>query len=342
MELVVFRGTRHEVGRQIGERYRDNIAGWVERHAAWDRPGVSRERVVAECDRIFDLLSTISPELCTELDGIAEGADLPLEHVLCYNFHNALIYLPAVQCTNLIMRATDRGPLLIKNHDSVLADKPFYHLQHLIYDDGPRLLVVTYGGTVWGQGLSSAGIATGGSSVHPRERGAHKTGLPDTIVGRLLLERPATVAEAVELFEELPYQGKGCNYAICDASGDGAILEASRDHKVVRRMDGDYIYCTNYYASGEIQHATEPEYMANAVGRARLLKRRLAESDERTVARAIEIMSGHDGPVSLCRHAGIDSTSNDTLMTHAALPAEGAMLFADGFPCEAEWVEYEV
>ena len=342
MELAIFKGTRHEVGRQIGERYRENIAEWVQTEGAWNLPGLSPKRVVRECDRIFDLLSTIAPELCTELDGIAEGSGLPLEDVLCYNFHNALTHLPREACTNLIFRDSDHGPLLIKNHDATLDAKPFYHLQRLDYEGGPTLVCVSYGGTVWGQGLSSTGVATGGSSVHPKDTGGYRLGLPDSIVGRLLLEYASSVAEAVELFEELPYQGKGCNYAIVDAGGDGAILEASRERKAVLRMEDDELLCTNYYASGQIHHAPEAQYLGNAHGRASLLWRYLAQDPSRTLERARQIMSSHDGSVSLCRHCEVDSAANDTLMSHIALPAEGRMIFADTWPCQAEWVDYSL
>ncbi len=321
MQPVVFQGTHHEVGEQIGEHYRANIVDWVRLHGAWDMPGLTRERVVRECDRIFDLLGSIAPTLCQELDGISEGADLPLE---------------------LILRDSDRGPLLIKNHDSLLADKHFYHLQHRIYDGGPSMLCVTYGGTIWAQGINSLGLATGGSSVRPRESDEYRLGLPDAVISRLLLECAGSVDEACALFEETPYMGKGCNYAVCDAAGEGAILEGSKSRKVILRMDGDHIHCTNFYASGQIEHASKPEYLDNARGRTELLDRYLADDPARTVARSIEIMSSHDGPVSLCRHAADDGTHNDTLMTHVALPAEGAMLFADTFPCEAQWAEYAV
>jgi len=342
VELVTFEGTHHEVGEQIGERYRANIVDWVRLHGAWDMPGLTRERVVQECDRVFDLLGSIAPALCQELDGISEGSDLPLEDVLVYNFHNALIYLPIVQCTNLILRESDRGPLLIKNHDSLLADKHFYHLQHRSYDSGLRILCVTYGGTIWAQGMNSLGLATGGSSVRPRESDEYRLGLPDAVISRLLLECAGTVEEACALFQETPYMGKGCNYSVCDAGGDGAILEGSKDRKVVLRMGGEHIHCTNFYASGQIEHTSKPEYLDNARGRTELLDRYLAADPARTVGRSIEIMSSHDGPISLCRHADDDGTGNDTLMTHAALPAEGVMLFADTFPCEAQWVEYAV
>jgi len=202
--------------------------------------------------------------------------------------------------------------------------------------------VVTYGGTIWGQGLSACGMASGGSSVHPRTSTDQATGLPDAIIGRLLLERAGTVAEAIELFQRLPYQGKGCNYALCDAAGDAAILEATGEQKVIRRIEDDYIHCTNYYASGAIEHAPEPDYLAHAVGRARLLDFHLAEASERTVVRAQHIMASHHGPISLCRHADVDSLHQDTILSHLALPAQGRVLLADGYPCQAAWVEYEV
>jgi predicted choloylglycine hydrolase len=342
MELAVFEGTHHQVGEQIGARYRDDITHFVERHGAWNRPGGSRERIVQECDRVFDLLGGLAPELCEELDGISQGSGLPLETVLCYNFHNALAYLPAQQCTNLALRDSDRGPLLIKNHDATVAEKSVYSLQHRKYRHRLRILCVSYGGTVWAQGMSSAGLATGGSSVHPADSDEYRLGLPDGIVGRLMLEKAATTEEAIRLFEGVPYTGKGCNYAVADAQGEAAILEGSKDKKVVLRMEGDYIYCTNLYASGQIEHRTEPEYLENARGRAALLDRYLSEDGPLTVQRAREIMSSHDGPISLCRHGATDSTGNDTLMAHLALMAEGRMLFAERWPCEARWAEWGV
>ena len=342
MELAVFTGTHHEVGQQIGAKYQDNILNFTSRYGAWNRPGVSRQAILRECDRILNLLSGVALELCEELDGIAQGSGLPLEIVLAYNFHNALLYAPLEQCTNLVFRDSDRGPLLIKNHDATLAEKPVYHLQHRKYRDGPSILCISYGGTVWGQGMSSLGLATGGSSVRPKDSDEYRLGLPDTIVGRLMLEKAGTVEEVIELFEATPYVGKGANYAVADSQGDAAILEASKDKKNVLRIEGDYLYCTNFYASGQIEHQTEPESLENAHGRAELLDRYMSEERPLTVARAIEIMSSHDGPISLCRHTPADSTRNDTLMTHVALMAEGKLLFADRWPCEATWTEYEL
>jgi len=342
VELAVFEGTHHQVGEQLGARYREDIIGFTERHGVWKRPGLSHQAILRECDRIFDLLSQFGPELCEELDGIAQGADLPLETVLAYNFHNALWYAPLQQCTNLIFRASDRGPLLIKNHDATVAEKSVYRLQHRKYDDGCRILCVSYGGTVWAQGMSSLGLATGGSSVHPKESNQYHVGLPDGLVGRLILERAATTEEAITLFEELPYTGKGCNWAIADSQGEGAILEASKDKQVTLRMNGEHTCCVNYYASGQIEHQAEPKYLESARGRAALLERYLSEDGPYTVERAQRIMSSHDGPISLCRHGAVDSLGCDTVMTHLALMAEGKMLFADEWPCQARWTEYTV
>ncbi len=334
-----FRGAPREVGRQHGETFGDSIRGYIETYCRF--PHLPRERRAALALECLERLEAFCPAPAEELRGIAEGAGLPLEDVCALNFQNLLRFAPADDaCSNIMFRASDRGPLLGKNADLGI-DAPCYTaLFAKRYDNGLALAGYGYRGYVSLQGVTNRGLATGGSSVTLDEPPARPSGLPDSMVMAALPHRCRTVEEAVKLLRDAPFFGKGVNVALLDASGDAAVVERSRTHfHVVRAGTKRWLACTNFLLSGRKRLASSPAYVANAKARYEIISRLIRDAEELTLDAMLAILRHRaaDG-VSICQRD--EQLNMHSRPSYVAMPAERAVLLTDDYPDRSKFREY--
>jgi predicted choloylglycine hydrolase len=341
MRVYEFRGSAREVGRQQGEAFRDGMASFIEKHCKF--PQLSPRRKEDTALGLLGELDGFCPLMADEIRGIAEGAGLPLVDVCGYNFLNFLNSMPGdVACSNVMFRTSDRGPLLGKNAD-LGKDAPQYTaLLVKRYDTGLSMAGYTYRGWVGMQGVSSLGLATGGSSVTLKEKPAAPKGFPDSIVMGVLLCRCATVAEAVQFLTGAPFFGKGANVALADAGGDAAVVEISSTHKrAVGIGEARTLACTNFLLSGAAEQASAPAYIANAKARYEIIRRMTKDAGPLTLDLMLSILRHRaESGVSLCQRD--EKMNMHSRPSYVAMPAERAVLMTDDYPDRSEFVEYSL
>lgn len=133
-----------------------------------------------------------------------------------------------------------------------------YHARN--YDDNPKsvenefLLLhskgsnTTFGATTGYverlDGINEKGLAvslTFGAGYPPKEHG-----IGATLYSRIVLDKAANVAEALEIFQEVPYITPN-NVLLSDANGDAAIIETSAGMHQIRKSHEGILYCANSY-----------------------------------------------------------------------------------------------
>jgi len=341
MKVYEFRGSAREVGRQQGEAFREGMASFIEKHCKFPKLTPKRKEEIA-----LGLLSELDGfcrPMAAEIRGIAEGSGLPLVDVCACNFLNFLNCVPAdAACSNVMFRTSDRGPLLGKNAD-LGKDAPRYTAVFVKrYDTGLSLAGYSYRGWVGMQGVSSLGLATGGSSVTLKEKPVAPKGFPDSIVSGALLYNCATVAEAVRFMMNASYFGKGANIALVDAGGDAAVMEISSTHKrVVGIGEARTLACTNFLLSGSAEQANAPAYIENAKARYEIIRRMIGDAGSLTLDLMLSILRHRvQSGVSLCQR---DEKMNlHSRPSYVAMPAERAILLADDYPDRSQYVEYSL
>lgn len=308
---VSLSGSPYELGTQHGQALRPLVDGAVRyelrRHAHLPPPAV-------DTGAVERLVGRTAPALLEELEGIADGAGLPFDHLLAVNLQ-VLHY-----CTVIAFPQGAEGPLLGKN-----LDFPLYAYQVLFSvqpDDGHAFTHIGCAGSVASYGgLNQAGLAMGHAAVPLREA-RQEAGLPLAFLRRLALQQCATTEEALGLVgEHEPWQ-MGDNLLFVDAGGDAAVVEIQPGGQRIRRPQGGALWCTNCFASFEEADGNE-----EGQGRHRYLQQALdLERQSLTRDFLVGLLSSHEEPYPICR--------DWTQLSFVAHPGSGGLEVADGYPCQ--------
>ncbi len=199
-----------------------------------------------------------------EMVGIAVGSGIPFEDIARLNLIVGSDGVPGVQspdgmyrpaCSAIVLDDPDLGAVCGKNGDAERLHERWYWVQRADpRSDGlPRYLNVIWPGTLWtDSGINEHGLAlvqTAGPGM--LDQGP---GLAGCVLPRIVLERAASVAAAIEVLKEVPASGYGLVYVLADAGGDRAIVEKVHDRTAVRSRREPYAWAVNRFTADELQN----------------------------------------------------------------------------------------
>ena len=147
-----------------------------------------------------------------------------------------------------------------------------------------------------------------------------------------------TVAEAISLLQRHPWVGKGYNFVLVDAGGDGAVIECACPWYRCAVLSRVRMPCSAPTPIScqrcERADLRTPTGRAYSDRRYRYLEHELfVEHVPRTAAQMKALLAAHGPEGGLCRPIDEHDPSR-TRMSVVALPAERRFLVADGRPCE--------
>ena len=343
MKLVEASGDARTIGRITGEALREEIreyaalvkidqrrCGWEER---WPATRAAMERHM--------------PLVLEEMEGTAEGADLPLETILKLNVPGYKRELdPPQECTNVAFSAGPDGPIWGKNNDGGEPGKQAPPVARLIRrDDGVPQLNWTFCGLLATiDGFNAEGVAVGHSSVGS-QFAQSKHHVPIRLWAYEGLFRCRSGEEFVRHMCAVPTFGKGYSSLLVDAEGFMCSLESPCPLTQIRwPAPGEtYMNCSNYYQLDAISEADwrTPEGKENAVARARTLDERFKGGNGGRDLEAMKQVLRHHGTPSICRHGGDDQSWTEYSMI--GLCAERKALFLHDYPCQGgEYTEVQL
>jgi hypothetical protein len=241
------------------------------------------------------------------------------------------------------------GPIFGKNLDGSGGDPDHPEKQfvarHVTYDNGQEVVHTTIVGDLMsrdtGMNLRS-GLVFGGSSVGSVfQKSLHHPTLEAGLYEMICT--CDTAEEAIRFLQRYPYIGKGYNFVLVDAQGQGFVLECACPLVQVRppQPGQDAIFCTNHYQLPILKDADrrKPLGMRYSQKRAAFLQQRLfVEPVPRTVEAMKGLLSAHGEGQGLCRPID-DGDPSLTWMSVVALPAERRFEVADGRPCEVPYTQ---
>ena len=197
-----------------------------------------------------------NPVMLARLEGIAEGARLPLRSICLMNAMEAFIgslkgrtVLPPLgACSAVVVRGTRSRtgePIIAKNFDYLPLLQPYYMLRESRPRGGFRSLdfaVAPQAGTV--DGVNEKGLAIALNYAFVTDSAG-----PNSLVSMLIadaLSSCATVTEALRRITSSPRWGAGI-LMLADASGDVASVELSNTRSGVRlpAAGADWLLFTN-------------------------------------------------------------------------------------------------
>jgi len=214
-------GTWREMGRQLGEAFREEITRAQQLFAPW--LVTEGEKYAPALGRLRALLEGHCPELLEEALGMAEGAGLSPEVGLGYRLFNQVALFMDTGCSVVFMRDTDRGPLLGRNCD-LGPNELDLQLCHVRRPAGQTATIeTTYVGLAAGPCLNEFGLGWGGASAPASVEGC--AGLPGPVLLHWLMHQCRTVCEGRQLLAAQAFLGKPANTLVADDTGDSALYE---------------------------------------------------------------------------------------------------------------------
>jgi len=302
MIFLETRGSWREMGRQYGEATREALRRGMGYFGKWLLE--DRDKTARIADRLRRDTQAVSRAVGEEIEGIAQGANLPVDSVWCYRFLPECSAALQLGCTVVALADSDRGPILARNDDiepDLSVEIQVCHTSRP--SDGPASMVLTYAGFLAaGAAMNEQGVAVGGASAHTTVPYAGGQ-VPFSLFFHLLLHRSENIAQFIKQFGELTYYGKSAMCLVADASGTSVALEMQPGEPLTRtpRQEGrDWQICTNQYIQGVERVAPEVEYLQNSYARYGRLSHRLGDWPmRRTVENVRKLMTEVAAP-GLC------------------------------------------
>jgi isopenicillin-N N-acyltransferase-like protein len=345
-------GSPSELGRAHGEALRSEIreiltAFFHDNEQSSERHGVpsfTKARALEISGAYRDPLRDREPDLYTEMEGIADGADVRFSEILALNaFLDLYDYISHGfadrGCTTLLIPgASDgSGAVIGQNYDMDDFYAPAAVVLHIKPDEGPESIVYTSAGMLGCAGMNSDGIGVVINNLHASDSGP---GLPYTaIVRRILATR--SIGPAISAVLDAP-RASGMNYVIGDPNGEIYGLETTaRRYDIFVPFDGPMAHANHYLAERLKGQDRRPlDQMGQSIlrwGRAtRLLK---AHPSPDASALRVILEDRVNTPIGICR-TPVDLDGEPCGQTIAGIvlePPEHRASFTKGPTGENEW-----
>lgn len=341
--LVMVKGSHREIGRQIGEEFREQIRLHVQNtraliDATYETLELTWESAQIQARKYMPYAQESYPQYVEEMEGIAEGAGIQLVDVAVVNTLEgvAMDALHLSKCTSMAVNedsTADGRVLLAHNEDWLPEDEEAVYVIHAAPDDEPPFLGMTYGALLPNIGLNAAGIAQCCDSVHPNDR---RIGIPRVIVSRAVLAA-RTPGEALRRVL-VPKRAAGYNHLLATETGELLNVEVSARRFAVLYGEQGYLVHTNHYLDPGMQAIeSDADELIGTRIRYHRAQRLLAKTRQHTVKTLQAIQRDHvNYPNSICNHVDSSMSILDREQTINAMVIDltsRAIHIAWGNPC---------
>lgn len=317
MELA---GTYSEMGRQCGR----NLAA-----SEFTVPAASAEKL-AFAHGCADVVGRYAPELVDELEAVAAASGLDRE--LLEAFVLTLGEGPGCSVVAVAGRHTADGQGLFgRNFDFFEWDLPFQQLYRTYPTQAPgRWASAGCTDVLVGRedGVNQAGLVmaqthVAGHSIQP--------GVLFSLVGRMVLDRCATVAEAVSLLETVPHV-RANNWLLMDRDDQIAVVETSPEGVAARYATAGIAMVTNHFRTPELRSVERVEQRpADSQSRLCALEGWWKQREGPVTKDSLHaVLSGHHDQ-GVCAHD--DDQGLSTIRSLIMSPQDRHLQVALGTPC---------
>lgn len=361
--LVSVHGSPYERGVQYGTLARGRIHGSIRFYAKMFQEALNVEWawVRKRASTFSGAIESFSEDIAKEMRGLAEGAGIEYEDVLCLNCRTEVLNAMTVRrATGRIGRfacecsafaaegsATANGSVIVgQNWDYTLGCEGNVVLLSVEQDDGPNYMTLLEAGLLGKMGMNEAGVTlTTNALVTARDLA--EEGLPFHVILRVLLDSP-TVAEGVAQAQQMTRSGSG-NYTLASAAGLALNIETAPggpQDMAIESPEAGVVAHTNHFVSNQFLCRSPDDYSAlmreeaSTVPRLSRLQEFMRQNSGRIDRELMQsILADHvDRPLCLCRHGELDLPPHERCATLACMimePASRSIWLAAGNPCVA-------
>jgi isopenicillin-N N-acyltransferase-like protein len=339
--VIQVKGTYRQVGQQIGEAMRPQaqrvlkeMRDSVPPFATWDEMLEKGKLFLAHGRMVY-------PQFIEELEGIAEGANIPFEEVFlsqCEGLWERPIWdIWIGGCTDFAARgrATLHGHTLLAHTNDL---RPVMERELVILkvqaEQDPEFIGVSIAGLGFSAGFNAAGIGLTGNDVSSNDV---RVGVP-----RLLIVREILAARRLgEAMNACLVHQRASNYnnIIADANGEIYSVEGSATDCEAIYIDRDIMAHANHYISLPMRrYEADRNLIGGSVIRHHRAMRLLRENFGKLSPELLmQLMADHANyPESICKHAGRTITVFSIVINLSELRA----WIGPGRPCETTYSEH--
>jgi len=332
-------GRNHEIGLQIGERFRKNIRDVIDRiQFVRERSSENFERACREsCEKHF-------PQYVEEIEGMAEGSGQEYGDVFFLQMYKEVLnkMLPGdgEKCTSVVFRKNG-GFLLGHNEDGI--KEHLGNIYVLKMETGQtRSISLCYmgilpGNAVW---VNSHGLICSLTSLHAKPA---KPGIPKYVLNRAMMD-----ARNTDDFLRIA-TGKdkalGFHATLISKKESRALGIETTPEDYGTAIIGDRYLHTNHYVFGKFRNISQFVSDSSRTRYERVKEMVDSLKGDKTASMA-KILSDHgNSPLSVCRHGDPSSTGrtlNFTLSSVTVDSSDMTMRISQGNPCTSECKTYSL
>lgn len=286
------------------------------------------------------IIGQYMPELLDEMRGVADGAEIDYDAIMTLTTTAPFDpdHVPGCSIVAVMPERTVDGHMIIgRNFDMFEDVSKEGATTYCTYPTGHYASAGNC--DIWvgrWDGLNEAGLFTGTTALFLPGPKPVPPGPVGWFIGRHILDRFATVSEAMEFIQTLPDTGSG-GRLVADSSGKAVVIESSTEGRAFRYPQEGLLILTNHAVCPAFAGRDQAsEGYADSQVRYNRLYELLGGAEAITVELVKEAMSDHKGGV--CSHR-VDSSGrkDSTIWSVVARPSQRKIDVAGGHPCQAEY-----
>lgn len=229
-EVMQFRGTHADFGFFLGKKLRQSPL-IPNRKKQWG-PRKNRHFIINPTT-FQEAITPVAPEILEEIHGLAEALKMNIDEAIqLFGGY----YLEFVRSGCSVFADTD---YMVRNYDSHPLPYEGHYLIYQPTDGGYATIGPSMQITGRTDGMNEKGLVMGYNFTHSKQS---EDGFLCNMIGRLILEKCASVEEAITLLKEIPHR-HSFSYVLLDTLGISYVVEASPRNVVVRQSQ----ICTNHF-----------------------------------------------------------------------------------------------
>lgn len=345
-------------GRAAQERIRRIIAVYEQTFGAMT--GLTWPQLIDRAMVMLGPAREFAPDLVTEIEGIAQGAELSFEDIFLLNSRSEIMFgiseiADSDECTTLAVlpETTAKGELLVAQNWDWICEVEDCQVMLKIKGHGgkPHIVTCTEAGQVAKMGLNSAGLAL---VVNNLVADTHRLGLPWIFITRLILEAP-TLNLGLGRILSSP-RAHSINYLLArgemiggQAQAEAVSVETAPEELHQLWAEKGYVCHTNHFVEPcrTFKDLKEITPSPNTYIRGRRAERLLAQDcGNHSVETIKALLADHyDLPAAVCthKHPGLhEDVPAQTNLGVIMEPLAGRLHYNPGNPCEGEWTTLEL
>ncbi len=252
LPYIIVKGDARERGLALGAQLLESIHKTYNFYSEviFQNSALSHEQIRDRVARVKTLIHAFEPEFITELEAMAEAADIESWKIYALNARTEILNAPLAECTSLYFQKT---ALLGQTWDWMRELEDLVVLVRHEYADGRIITTFTEPGMLAKIGMNNSGL---GVCLNFLESSSDLNGVPVHVCLRAILDC-RTLSEAREKIDASG-MGKSSHFLIADAKGQCIGLEYAANQRCELEAENDVLLHTNHCIGTGIESSMIP------------------------------------------------------------------------------------